>query len=84
MTQKTLGKQGESDLSSAVAEGKGKVASTSTELANLVQLTPALLEPLLITTLRKEISELRTELLAELHNSHTALRSILDDHEDRI
>lgn len=83
MPQRKPGKQ-ELDSSSADAEGKGKMASTSTELANSAQLTPALLEQLLTTTLRKEISELRTEFLAELRNSHTALRSTLDDHEDRI
>lgn len=48
------------------------------------ELISALMEKLLTTTIRKEISKLRTEFLAELRESQSALGSTIEEHGTRI
>ena len=66
----------DNELAHSIAEPRG--------LAKNSELTPALLEKLLTTTLRKEISELRSELLVEIRKSQSVLSSTVEDHENRI
>lgn len=65
----------DNELAHGIAEPRG--------LAKNSELTPALLEKLLTTTLRKEISELRSELLVEIRKSQSVLSSTVED-ENRI
>ena len=65
-------------------DGKLAAATEAPGPSTGTELTPALILKLLTTTIRKEISELRTEFLSELRKSHSALVGTIEDHGTRI
>lgn len=67
-----------------VVDSKLANSEDTAEQSKGTELSPTLLEKLFTTTIQKEIAELRTEFLAKLHKSQSALNTTIEHHETRI